>query len=87
MMFFSSHNVSPVVTGVLKQGDPVYNPVKAKRERIGRIVQMHANERQDLDAALVFGSTANEITGSGNSIRSRVMMFFSSHNVSPCLSL
>lgn len=38
-----------VYSGVLKQGDPVYNPVKAKRERIGRIVQMHANERQDLD--------------------------------------
>ena len=38
-----------VYSGVLKQGDPVYNPVKSKRERIGRIVQMHANERQDLD--------------------------------------
>ena len=38
-----------VYSGVLKQGDPVYNPVKSKRERIGRIVQMHANERQDLE--------------------------------------
>ena len=38
-----------VYSGVLKQGDPVYNPVKSKRERVGRIVQMHAAERQDLD--------------------------------------
>ncbi|WP_411028428.1 EF-Tu/IF-2/RF-3 family GTPase, partial [Salmonella sp. s58998] len=38
-----------VYSGVLKQGDAVYNPVKSKRERIGRIVQMHANERQDID--------------------------------------
>ena len=38
-----------VYSGVLKQGDAVYNPVKSKRERIGRIVQMHANERQDLE--------------------------------------
>ncbi|HQV26367.1 MAG TPA: GTP-binding protein, partial [Acinetobacter sp.] len=38
-----------VYSGVLKQGDPVYNPVKSKRERIGRIVQMHANERQDVE--------------------------------------
>ncbi|MBF7686357.1 elongation factor G [Acinetobacter sp. B10A] len=38
-----------VYSGVLKQGDPVFNPVKSKRERVGRIVQMHAAERQDLD--------------------------------------
>lgn len=38
-----------VYSGVLKQGDPVFNPVKSKRERVGRIVQMHAADRQDLD--------------------------------------
>lgn len=38
-----------VYSGVLKQGDPVFNPVKSKRERVGRIVQMHADQRQDLD--------------------------------------
>src|SRR5574343_659609 len=37
-----------VYSGVLKQGDPVYNPVKSKRERIGRIVQMHANQRVEI---------------------------------------
>lgn len=37
-----------VYSGVLKQGDSVYNPVKRKRERIGRIVQMHANEQKEI---------------------------------------
>ncbi len=35
-----------VYSGVAKQGDSVYNPVKMKRERIGRIVQMHANDKK-----------------------------------------
>ncbi|MFO6419789.1 elongation factor G [Hylemonella sp. W303a] len=39
-----------VYSGVAKSGDTVYNPVKGKRERIGRIVQMHANKRQEIDA-------------------------------------
>jgi len=38
-----------VYSGVLTKGDTVYNPVKGKKERIGRIVQMHANERQEVD--------------------------------------
>jgi elongation factor G len=38
-----------VYSGVLKSGDSVYNPVKGRKERIGRIVQMHANERQSVD--------------------------------------
>ena len=41
-----------VYSGVLKKGDTVYNPVKGKKERIGRIVQMHANERQEVDEIL-----------------------------------
>jgi elongation factor G len=35
-------------SGVIKTGDSVYNPVKGKKERIGRIVQMHANDRAEL---------------------------------------
>jgi elongation factor G len=35
-------------SGVLKSGDTLYNPVKRKKERIGRILQMHANERQEI---------------------------------------
>ena len=38
-----------VYSGVVKQGDSVYNPVKMKRERIGRIVQMHANEQKEIE--------------------------------------
>jgi elongation factor G len=37
-----------VYSGVLKSGDTVYNPVKGKRERIGRLLQMHANSREEI---------------------------------------
>jgi elongation factor G len=37
-----------VYSGTLNAGDQVYNPVKSKKERIGRILQMHANERHEL---------------------------------------
>lgn len=37
-----------VYSGVVNTGDSVYNSVKQKRERLGRIVQMHANDRQEL---------------------------------------
>ena len=35
-------------SGVLKSGDAVWNPVKGKKERIGRILQMHANQREEI---------------------------------------
>ncbi|GAA5233702.1 elongation factor G [Verticiella sediminum] len=38
-----------VYSGVLAKGDSVYNPVKARKERIGRIVQMHADHRRDIE--------------------------------------
>ena len=38
-----------VYSGVLHKGDTVLNSVKDKKERIGRIVQMHANERQEIE--------------------------------------
>ncbi|MBD1583368.1 elongation factor G [Pseudoalteromonas sp. S16_S37] len=37
-----------VYSGTVKQGDAVYNPVKSKKERLGRIVQMHANSREEI---------------------------------------
>jgi elongation factor G len=37
-----------VYSGVVKTGDSIYNPVKGKKERLGRIVQMHANDRQEI---------------------------------------
>jgi elongation factor G len=39
-----------VYSGVLSLGDTVYNPIKKKKERIGRIVQMHANSREEVKA-------------------------------------
>ena len=38
-----------VYSGIVKSGDTVLNSVKDKKERIGRIVQMHANDRQEID--------------------------------------
>jgi len=38
-----------VYSGVLSKGDSVYNPIRGKKERIGRIVQMHANNRLEVD--------------------------------------
>ncbi len=37
-----------VYSGVLQSGDTVYNPIKDKEERIGRVLQMHANTRQEI---------------------------------------
>jgi elongation factor G len=37
-----------VYSGVIKSGDSVYNPVKGKKERIGRLLQMHSNSREEI---------------------------------------
>lgn len=37
-----------VYSGVASTGDTIYNPVKGKKERLGRLLQMHANERKDI---------------------------------------
>ena len=39
-----------VYSGVVKSGDTVYNPIKGKKERFGRILQMHANSREEIKA-------------------------------------
>jgi len=46
--FVGSLTFFRVYSGTLNSGDAVYNPVKSKKERIGRILQMHANERHEL---------------------------------------
>jgi elongation factor G len=51
-----------VYSGVLAKGDTVYNSVKGKKERIGRIVQMHANNREEIDE-IVAGDIAALIRG------------------------
>ena len=37
-----------VYSGVVNSGDTIYNPIKGKRERIGRLLQMHANQRDEI---------------------------------------
>jgi elongation factor G len=37
-----------VYSGVVKSGDSIYNPIKSKKERIGRLLQMHANQREEI---------------------------------------
>ena len=46
--FVGSLTFFRVYSGVLNSGEAVYNPVKGKRERIGRLVQMHANSREEV---------------------------------------
>ncbi|MFZ8953287.1 MAG: elongation factor G [Gammaproteobacteria bacterium] len=41
-----------VYSGTLKSGDTVYNPIKGNKERIGRILQMHANDREEIKEVL-----------------------------------
>ena len=46
--FVGSLTFFRVYSGVLNSGDTVYNPVKGKKERFGRILQMHANHREEI---------------------------------------
>ncbi len=46
--FVGSLTFFRVYSGVLKSGDTVFNPIKQKKERIGRILQMHANSREEI---------------------------------------
>ena len=46
--FVGSLTFFRVYSGVLNAGETVFNPIKSKRERIGRILQMHANDRAEL---------------------------------------
>ena len=41
-----------VYSGLINKGDEVYNSTKERRERLGRILLMHANQREDLDVAM-----------------------------------
>jgi elongation factor G len=37
-----------VYSGTVKTGDTIYNPIKGRKERLGRILQMHANQREEI---------------------------------------
>ena len=55
-----------VYSGSISKGDEVYNSTKEKRERIGRLLLMHANQREDIDTAMagdiVAGLGLKEVT-------------------------
>jgi elongation factor G len=50
--FVGSLTFFRVYSGTLNAGDQVYNPIKSKKERIGRILQMHANQREEIKEVL-----------------------------------
>jgi elongation factor G len=74
-----------VYSGILKVGSQVYNPVKRKKEKIGRIVKLHASKREEVQSisagdigALVgprFTTTGDTLCQSGDSIRLETMDF------------
>jgi len=74
-----------VYSGVLKVGSQVYNPIKRKKEKIGRIVRLHANKREEVDrvgagdiAAVVglrFSTTGDTLCESGDTLRLETMEF------------
>jgi elongation factor G len=60
-----------VYSGVLESGSYVYNSVKGKRERIGRILQMHANDRKEIDkvyAGDIAAAVGLKITTTGDTL-------------------
>lgn len=60
-----------VYSGVLKSGSYVYNPIKGKRERVGRILQMHANSREEIDevyAGDIAAAVGLKDTGTGDTL-------------------
>ncbi len=74
-----------VYSGVMSAGDQVYNPIKMKKERIGRILQMHANQRVEIkevyagDIAAAVGlkdvTTGDTLCANGHAITLERMVF------------
>jgi elongation factor G len=60
-----------IYSGSLKSGDSVFNPSKGKRERIGRLVKMHANKREEIhevSAGDIFAAVGLKYTTTGDTI-------------------
>jgi elongation factor G len=60
-----------IYSGSLKSGDSVFNPIKGKRERIGRLVKMHANKREEIhevSAGDIFAAVGLKYTTTGDTI-------------------
>jgi len=60
-----------IYSGTLKSGDLVYNPVKGRREKIGRLLKMHANKREEIkevSAGDIFAAVGLKYTTTGDTI-------------------
>jgi elongation factor G len=60
-----------IYSGSLRSGDSVFNPTKGKRERIGRLVKMHANKREEIrevSAGDIFAAVGLKYTTTGDTI-------------------
>ena len=60
-----------IYSGSLKSGDTVFNPTKGKRERVGRLVKMHANKREEIQEVLagdIFAVAGLKYTTTGDTI-------------------
>lgn len=60
-----------IYSGTLKSGDSVFNPTKGKRERIGRLLKMHANKREEIhevSAGDIFAAVGLKYTTTGDTI-------------------
>ena len=57
-----------VYSGVLKSGSYVYNSTKGKKERIGRILQMHANNRKEIDSGDIAAAVGLKDTTTGDTL-------------------
>ena len=60
-----------IYSGSLKSGDSVFNPTKGKRERIGRLLKMHANKREEIQEVLagdIFAAVGLKYTTTGDTI-------------------
>jgi elongation factor G len=60
-----------IYSGSLKSGDSVFNPTKGKRERIGRLLKMHANKREEIkevNAGDIFAAVGLRYTTTGDTI-------------------
>ncbi len=74
-----------VYSGILKVGDKVFNPVKKKKEKIGKLIRLHANKREEVDAlmagdigaiiGLKFSTTGDTLCSSGDYIILESMEF------------
>ena len=81
-----------IYSGSLKSGDSVFNPSKGKRERIGRLLKMHANKREeihDVSSGDIFAAVGLKYTTTGDTIcnENKPIILESMHFPEPVISI